>query len=56
MLPTETYAVVVHKENYLAQDALINVASDQMRELEFQLALVTLWSAPTGGRVISVAV
>lgn len=56
VLPTDTYAVVVHKENYLAQDALISVASDQVRELEFRLASVTLWSTPTGGHVMSVPV
>ncbi|MDW8344668.1 MAG: PQQ-binding-like beta-propeller repeat protein [Verrucomicrobiae bacterium] len=54
VLPTDTYSVVVHKENFLAQDAVIALRADETRELEFRLASVTLWSTPTGGNVLSV--
>lgn len=56
VLPTDTYTVVVHKDNYLAEDATIHLGADETRDLHFRLLTVTLWNTSTGGNVLSVPV
>jgi len=53
-LPTGPYAVLVHRENYLAKRTELNIERQQTSTLHFALPAVTLWSVPTSGNVLSV--
>ena len=53
-LPTGHYAVLVHKENYLARDIEVAVESRVTTSFNFSLPPITLWAVPTSGNVLSV--
>jgi serine/threonine protein kinase/outer membrane protein assembly factor BamB len=53
-LPTGHYGVLVHRENYLAQDTQFDIESKVTKTFAFTLLPITLWSVPTSGNVLSV--
>jgi len=53
-LPTGEYTLLVHKENFLAQDETVAVRAGVTLELNIELSSVRLWEAATSGSVLSV--
>jgi serine/threonine protein kinase/outer membrane protein assembly factor BamB len=53
-LPTGRYIVLVHRENYLAQQFDAVIESRQTRAIRFILPPITVWGVPTSGNVLSV--
>ena len=54
LLPTGPYAVLVHRENFLAQRLELMVANRQTNTFHCALPPVTLWNVQTSGNVLSV--
>jgi hypothetical protein len=54
LLPTGPYAVLVHRENFLAQRLELTVANRQTNTFHCALPPVTLWNVQTSGNVLSV--
>ncbi len=53
-LPTGRYSVLIHKENFLAQNFEVDVRSQATNKFTFSLLPITLWSVPASGNVLSV--
>ncbi|MCG3150025.1 MAG: Serine/threonine-protein kinase PknD [Verrucomicrobiae bacterium] len=55
-LPTGQYAILVHRENYLARDIDVTIENRATNTFNIALIPVGVWAVPTGDNVLSVPV